>query len=257
MPAHQKLYASKTRRDFIREQRPGFRTRATASGDQLKAMNPPDRPHSALAFRLVLLAILVAGAAVVAVQHLAARPDVGGFDARGMGETEASMWRSYYEGRWLTLAGQTLQASCGQCGFSWWDGARLASHAALAAHYFRKQTDDPRCISQLQSYYTIMRRGIKADADTAEMAHLELEWWKERRRNLPPSEYARTIARLTGLIYGIDSDRALPAARLRAEAMAYRDARRDGRMTESDWSEVASQLTAAYTALKSEIMTGR
>jgi hypothetical protein len=39
--------------------------------------------------------------------------------------------------------------------------------------------------------------------------------------------------------------------------MAYRDARRDGRMTESDWSEVASQLTAAYTALKSEIMTGR
>lgn len=33
------------------------------------------------------------------------------------------MWRSYYDHRWGALALDGLRASCGQYGFSWWDGA--------------------------------------------------------------------------------------------------------------------------------------
>jgi hypothetical protein len=34
--------------------------------------------------------------------------------------------------------------------------------------------------------------------------------------------------------------------------MAYRDARRNGKMTAADWAEISRQLTEAYTLLKQE-----
>ena len=36
---------------------------------------------------------------------------------------------------------------------------------------------------------------------------------------------------------------------MRAEAMAYRDARRGGKMQETDWIEVTRQLRASYADL--------
>jgi hypothetical protein len=39
---------------------------------------------------------------------------------------------------------------------------------------------------------------------------------------------------------------------LRAEAMAYRDAR-SGKMTDNDWRAISSQLTTAYGKLKEGI----
>ena len=71
---------------------------------------------------------------------------------------------------------------------------------------------------------------------------------------VPPQEYARTIAQLTALNYGLNENAALPAASMRAEAMAYRDARRDGKMTELDWSEVTRQLSAAYADLHGRLL---
>ena len=164
------------------------------------------------------------------------------------------MWRSYYDGRWLRLFGQTMQVSCGQYGFSWWDGARLSTHAAIAAMYFRYDTNDPRCIDQLESYYGIVRHSTRIEFDVSEAARLELLWWQERRRDVPPAQYARTIARLSGFIHGVDEKEAMESALLRTRAMVYRDARRDGKMTDADWKEVSRQLAAAYTVLKNEML---
>jgi hypothetical protein len=44
---------------------------------------------------------------------------------------------------------------------------------------------------------------------------------------------------------------------MRAEAMAYRDARRDGKMTAADWDEVTRQLSAAYASFKTAIASAR
>ena len=203
--------------------------------------------------RIGLLA-LAAGLLLVVAQDRTARPNPRGFDPQEMGRLESAMWRSYYDGRWLRLIGQTMQVSCGQYGFSWWDGARLSKHAAIAAMYFRRETNDPRCIGQLESYYGIVRHATRIEFEVSEAARLELQWWKERRRDVPPAQYARTIARLSGFIHGVGEVEAMESALLRTHAMVYRDARRDGKMTDADWEEVSRQLTAAYTVLKNEVI---
>jgi hypothetical protein len=203
--------------------------------------------------RIGLLA-LAAGLLLVVAQDRTARPNPRGFDPQEMGRLESAMWRSYYDGRWLRLIGQTMQVSCGQYGFSWWDGARLSKHAAIAAMYFRRETNDPRCIGQLESYYGIVRHATRISFDVSEAARLELQWWQERRRDVPPAQYARTIARLSGFIHGVGEVEAMESALLRTQAMVYRDARRDGKMTDADWEEVSRQLTAAYTVLKNEVI---
>lgn len=203
-------------------------------------------------FALIGAAFLALAVLAVAVQHRMARPDIHAFDPEKMGRMESAMWRSYYEGHWMRLGSQTMQLACGQYGLSWWDGARMSAYAAVAAMHFRKNMDDPRCLDALVSYYRIIQHGVPARLDVQEMARLELMWWKERRQNVAPEDYARTIAQLTGAAYGVAENVVLPAANLRTAAMAYRDARRDGKMTEPDWAEVSRQLIEAYSALKKE-----
>lgn len=203
-------------------------------------------------WRSLLLAVILATGGVF-VQHARASADLRAFNPQQMGRLEAVMWRSYYEGRWFRLGSQTMQVSCGQYGFSWWDGFHLARHAGLAAKYFRKDQDDPRCLPRLESYFRIIQRKAAPSIDTTELARLELQWWKERRQDVAPQDYAQTIARQAGALYGIKGEAALPAAKFRTSAMAYRDARRNGKMSEADWAAVRVQLTDAYGALKSEI----
>ncbi|MCX6970313.1 MAG: hypothetical protein NTV93_09195 [Verrucomicrobia bacterium] len=190
-------------------------------------------------------------------QDAISRPDMSGFDPQEMGRLESAMWRSYYEGHWLQLARQTMKGACGQYRFSWWDGARSSLHAARAALFFRKNTDDPRCLPELEQYYAIISKATGQHFDVRAAAALELKWWKERRRSVTPKDYARTIARATALVYGMPEETLLPAARMRAEAMAYRDARRDGKMTDADWQEIARQLMMAYATLKEAVTNGR
>lgn len=74
--------------------------------------------------------------AVVWVQDAVAKPDAKGFDLQEIGRLESAMWRSYYEGRWVQLASQTMEGACGQYGLSWWEGSRSCLHAARAALFF-------------------------------------------------------------------------------------------------------------------------
>jgi len=211
-----------------------------------------DRPATRRVLRIAALT-LAAIVGLVAGQHLLARPDCGGFDPVAMGRIEADMWRNYYSHRWGRLGLGLLRATCGQYGFSWWDGIRVAAHAGRAAALFRVNTDDPRCLPELERYYRIVAPALRGRFDPGEAAQLELTWWQERRRDVPPHAYADTIARLTALLHGIPRGEALPACLLRAEAMAYRDARGDGRMTEADWAEVTRILTAAHTDLRARL----
>ncbi len=184
-------------------------------------------------------------------------PDMTGFDPQVMGCLESAMWRSYYEGRWVQLACQTMEGGCGQYGLSWWDGARLSLRAARSALFFRKNTEDPRCLPELEQYYSIISKATDRNFDVRAAAALELQWWKERRRKVPPQDYARTIAQLTALLYRVPEETVLPTAVMRAEAMAYRDARRDGKMTDAEWQEIARQLVLAYGSLKEAVTNGR
>lgn len=215
-------------------------------------MSRPIQKSRLRRFALIGAAFLALAVLAVAVQHRFACPDLHAFDPQIAGRMESAMWRSYYDGHWVRLGSQTMQLACGQYGLSWWDGARMSAHAAAAAMHFRKNMDDPRCLDELVSYYRIIQHGVPSRLDVQNLARLELQWWRERRQNVPPEGYAGTIAQLTGSIYGVEEDVVLPAAKLRTAAMAYRDARRNGKMTEADWAEVSKQLIEAYTVLKKE-----
>ena len=192
-------------------------------------------------------------ALLIWLQDAVSKPDMSGFDPQEMGRLESGMWRSYYDGRWLQLACQTMEGASGQYRFSWWDGSRSSLHASRAALFFRKNTDDPMCLPELEQYYAIISKATGQKFDIRAAAALELQWWKERRQNVAPEDYANTIARATALVYGVPEDKVLPAARMRAQAMAYRDARRDGKMTDADWQEIARQLMLAYASLKEAV----
>ncbi len=206
------------------------------------------------AFALVGFLCVVA-ALVLGIQHQFAHPDIAAFEPAEVGRLEAALWRSYYDEDWGKLGCKTMSVACRQYRFSWWDGSCLAFHSARAAAWFRSRIDDPRCQPELEKYYRIVQGADRTKFNACEAARLELEWWKGRRRNGPGKDYARSIARLTGLLYGIDEKDAMMTASLRAGAMAYRDARRNGKMSEADWVVVGRQLTIAYEALRKETGT--
>jgi len=82
------------------------------------------------------------------------------------------------------------------------------------------------------------------------------DWWQARRESVTPQNYGAMIARVSTLLYGRDSEKLREAGVLRAEAMAYRDAR-GGAIVEADWSAIETRLTAAYEILKREVSKGR
>ena len=216
----------------------------------VKVRFPPHCLKRTIRFARILVVIFIFLAATIWLQHKTSKPGMTQFDPTRMGQLEASMWRSYYEGRWTSLAWHGMQVSCGQYGFSWWDGGRASWLAALAALHFRTNTYDPRCLPALQNYYRIIQKASGQNFDVTEAARLELEWWRERRRHVATLDYAKTIAQLTARIYEEEVAPLIPPSEKRAAAMAYRDARSNGRMTESDWEEVTRQLNQAYTGLK-------
>jgi len=67
-----------------------------------------------------------------------------------------------------------------------------------------------------------------------------------------PEIYGLTIARVSSLLYGKDDDNVRQSGLIRANAMAYRDAR-DQQMTDADWDSIAEQLSRSYRLLKASV----
>ena len=106
----------------------------------------------------------------------------------------------------------------------------------------------------LVTYYALLRPAAPAAFDEAKLASLELDWWQVRREAVGPRDYGRTIAEVAALTYGRSRDdpKIVVSGIIRAEAMAFRDSRREA-MAERDWTEVEGQLLRAYQLLKATI----
>jgi hypothetical protein len=63
-----------------------------------------------------------------------------------------------------------------------------------------------------------------------------------------PPEYGSVIAQTTFVVFHAENAEVRRAGLLRAQMMSYRDQRRDGRMQESDWAHVESELARSYEA---------
>jgi hypothetical protein len=112
-----------------------------------------------------------------------------------------------------------------------------------------------RCRS-LRNYFGLLACATPAPLDIEAAARAELDWWQARREAVAPQTYGAMIAQVSALLYGRKSEKLREAGVLRAEAIAFRNAR-DGAITDADWSAIEMRLTEAYEILKREVLNGR
>lgn len=217
----------------------------------------PGKGDRVMRRKSVVAILLVAALLVAAYAVWPRRADLRAFDSAGMARLETAMWREYYEKRYGALFYHLYEMSRTQFGFSPLDSVRIALAAARAAKAFqptRSRSEAAAALPELAAYYALLRPAAPAAFDVEAVARLELDWWQARREAVGPQVYGRTIAEVAALTYGKSADEPamLASGIARAEAMSYRDARREA-MTGADWVEIEAQLLRAYQLLKSGI----
>jgi hypothetical protein len=205
--------------------------------------------------RLIGGAVVAVLAAVIAYCVIPRRSDLVRFDPSEMARLETAMWRHYYEKRYAALFLDLYHVARRQHGFSPLDSARVALAAARAARSFQPSTSRAEAgdaIPYLVGYFRIIARAAPVAVDIEDAARTELAWWQARREAVPPEQYGAIIARVSTLLFGVDDADIRRAGLIRAQAMAYRDAR-DATMTETDWSTIGDRLAVAYSLLKKAV----
>jgi hypothetical protein len=180
------------------------------------------------------------------------RVDLRHFDPAALGRMETAMWRQYYERRYASLIATLYDLNRSEYGFSPWDSARLSFYAGRAAAAFQPTASRPEAeaaLPYLERYFHLLTRRAGSRATTAQLARLELEWWQQRREGVAPTNYATVIAQVEAALYGLAESEVLPSALLRAEAMAFRDARGRGGLNAEDWVYIQRELTRSYQSL--------
>lgn len=199
------------------------------------------------------VAVLVAAGAVYAFVPRTA--DLRHFNPAGVARLETDMWRHYYERSYPSLVRCLYSLYRNEYRFSPWDSGKLAWHAAQAARRFqttRSRAEAMDALPALERHYAILARS-RESFDPRRAARLELEWWQLRRENATPEMYGNAVSQVAAEVYGMSEETLRESARLRAKMMAYRDERRDGRMSEDDWTFIETNLGRAYELLKAAV----
>jgi hypothetical protein len=209
--------------------------------------------------RAMLLILMSAIGAAGIYLCLPRKADLRAFDPAEMARLETAMWRDYYEKHYPRLFCHLHGLSRMQFGFSPLDSFRIALSAAEAAKTFqptRSRAEASAALPALVTYYRLLQPAAPVAFDVQEAARLELDWWQARREKVGPRDYGATVAEVAALTYDKSRDDPvmLESGIVRAEAMAYRDAR-GGAMTEDDWSDIEMQLLRAYRLLKAGVAT--
>lgn len=203
----------------------------------------------------IKIAIGMAVLGIILYVGIPRNADLRAFDPQRLAERETAMWRHYYDRQYVRLFWDLYRSSRAEFRFSPLDSFRIAFAAAHAARLFQptgSRAEAGIALPPLEVYFTLLRKGARTNFDPEKAAELELEWWQARREKAAPNDYGKTIAATASLLYGAENQAVTESGLLRAEAMAYRDAR-NGKMTAGDWRTVSGQLTAAYGKLKEGI----
>jgi len=171
------------------------------------------------------------------------------FNPETMAALETRMWRHYYEGRYGALGLDLYLVTRGQYHLSPWAAAWMAYNSTVAARVFQEshnRLQAEAAVPYLERSYRCLAENTGEPFDYKKAAALELGWWQQRREDIPPTQYAETIAELMRQVYRSHDPRLKQASLIRAQMMAYRDARRNGRMKPSDWRWIEENLRTSY-----------
>ena len=148
-------------------------------------------------------------------------PDLRAFDPVAMARSETMMWRHYYERHYLLLFADLYENARTQYGFSALDSVRIAVAAARAAGTFQPSTSRSGAevaLRFLENYFGLLARATPVPLDVRAAARAELDWWQARREAVSPKSYGAIIARVSALLYGIDSEKLRKAGSLKSRS---------------------------------------
>ncbi|MDR1283029.1 MAG: hypothetical protein LBK99_19730 [Opitutaceae bacterium] len=218
--------------------------------DSRQAPLPPPSPASTHSKRRRRRIVATAVFAIVLCAAYAFWPRAArlrSFDPDEVARIDAQAWRHYYEKNYVRLTRDLYRLCRRQLGASPARSLQIGWQAARAARVFQKSRSREQAreaLPYLERYYNIIRTVSGESFATDEAARLELEWWQQRRENIPPEEYARPMAACAAVLYGVFNDDIRLSAEIRARMMAWRDAR-GGAMTDDDWRHIAGELRRA------------
>ncbi len=175
------------------------------------------------------------------------------FDPKSLATLDCRMWKSYYEKKPLLLFWQLAKLTRQQAHAPFWRSFLIASYASKAAFVFKdgtKREEYRRALTPLEKYYDQLNALSIHPFDTQKTAQLELEWWIVRRERVrhPPAEWADLQARVAAQLYGLPAKKFEKYARLRTEAMLYRDQKGES-ISDTEWKQVQNRLLESWKSL--------
>lgn len=202
--------------------------------------------------RLSLLALLALLLWIAAELFLPRRRSLRDFAPAAVGQLDAAMWRSYYEGRKLKLFLQLARSVREQFHAPFWRSFPTAYRAAKAAIVFqggRNRDDYAAALPYLEKYFAAINRLSDRPFDVKAAAQNELEWWVIRREpQHSTADWERLLAEVAAALYHEPVERFADYARLRVEAMVLRDEKGEN-IAEADWQEITRLLEESWGAL--------
>ena len=215
----------------------------------------PVRKRRRVIIRILLLIIAVL-LAYTALDLLGPRSSrMRGFDPNEVARLETAIWRSYYDKQQLRLYNQMTELLRSQYNLPFIRSNTVAYQAARAAFVFKdghNRQDYEKALPYLGSFYASVRKVSDIPFDVDRAAHLELEWWivhRERDKH-QSGDLAGALAALSSELYQMPAERFAEHARLRADAMTFRDTKADsGGLTEADWAKIDELLHASWRSL--------
>lgn len=185
--------------------------------------------------------------------------DLSKFDPNETGTLEATMWRSYYDRRPVSLFLELAQTLRTQYRFPWlrsYVGAYYGASAAFTFKDGKQRSDYERALPALQAYFAIIHNTGDRNFDVARTTGLELEWWIVHRdhERYGPDALTNACAEAAASLYTVPANAMREHGRLRAQAMLFRDARAEaGDMTDADWATIESMLHRSYQSLSQAV----
>src|SRR5436309_11462738 len=207
--------------------------------------------------RGLLTGATIAAAVVVFAAAFALTPPRGPrsmrqFDPNRLADLEVRMWQAYYSKETVRLFALLVTMLHEQYHYSWATAAREAFHLARAAATFGDLRGNYEIVlPDLEAAYATARAWLNAGFDPRSVARAELSWWVARR--IPgqnsPEQVGSLMAEEYAMLYEAPRSQMLPAATLRAEAGALRDAEAE----RPDWNTIQVLLQQSYRYLHSAL----
>jgi hypothetical protein len=200
---------------------------------------------------LVVLAVLAATAYALVAAPAGPR-SIRRFEPDRLADLELRMWQAYYAKQNVRLFGLLLSTLRAQYHYSWALAAREGFHLARAAATFgNARADYDVVLPDLEAAYTTAARWLHAGFEPRAVARAELAWWVARRvpGQNAPSQVGGLIADEYALLYEAPRAAVEPAAQLRAQAAALRDAQAQ----QPDWDTIGRLLQQSYRDLAANL----